>query len=259
MGPFYDMTATGTELYPFRELYPLEAVDYWQLQDAFVRSYCTYAVKNWPRRDNVRLYMSRCWLRPLLVPSEGTALVAAWDWPTFKSLAQLAEVRGGRRAMARLLSDVLLRAPENWADREQLITHLAAKLPDAVSIQIKVYSLTHKDTPPFARAQALERLYWQKPGGGGYPPIFSQYIQVHAYTSAKRFYQQVAPLVTERVGFSSSIGPQRFTLALLENDQAGMRQALTDSSTGSAVDMIMTMVADVADDNIPALAAQVDG
>ena len=60
--------------------------------------------------------------------------------------------------------------------------------------------------------------------------------------SAKRFYEEIRPFVTENAGFSNSTGPARYALAWLEGDEAMERRAMEDSATDSYNDLHLQIV-----------------
>ena len=89
----------------------------------------------------------------------------------------------------------------------------------------------------FAYAQALEKLTWSTGTPVRESYTFLSYLQCNALDSARRFYDQVVPFVTETVGFSNTTGPMRFALAWWEGDEAAMKRALQDSDTYSYSDL----------------------
>ncbi len=91
----------------------------------------------------------------------------------------------------------------------------------------------------FDRAQALEKLGWEHLAFPNHYLIFTQYLIGNAEASAKRFYDQVQPFVTERVGFSNNTGPARYALAWIEDDEKMKRRAIEDSATFSHSDLKM--------------------
>ena len=89
----------------------------------------------------------------------------------------------------------------------------------------------------FQHAQDLEKLGWDNLTFSNHYTIFQAYMNACAEDSAKRFYDQVQPFITERVGFSNSTGPARYALAWIDKDEKMELQALRDSATFSQTDL----------------------
>jgi hypothetical protein len=115
----------------------------------------------------------------------------------------------------------------------------------------------YKKLEVFERGKQLEQLYWQGVWSDLSSEIVEDYIKAHAYQSAKRFYTQIEHSI-ESVTFSNGLGPRRFTLAMLENDESAMTEALQASATGSAGDMVMNIAAAAWKDDMKSLEEQVD-
>src|SRR5262249_576949 len=71
--------------------------------------------------------------------------------------------------------------------------------------------------------------------------IFSGYIFGGAERSAKRFYDQVRPFITERVGFSNNTGPARYALAWIEGDEEMEKRGPADCAVESYSDFRLQM------------------
>lgn len=88
----------------------------------------------------------------------------------------------------------------------------------------------------FDYATLLEQIGWGNLEFTDHYSIFSGYIFSGAERSAKRFYEQARPFITERVGFSNNTGPARYALAWVEGDEETEKRVLADVAVGSYSD-----------------------
>lgn len=123
-------------------------------------------------------------------------------------------------------------------NRVGLSSALNAEEPWTVDLERKgIWEKTGAKGDLFGYAQALEKLCWKNAVAKNVQLISMAYLQCNAIDSFKHFYENIRPFVNDQVEFSNSTGPQRFTLAWWENDEAGMKEALKDSRTYSWSDL----------------------
>ena len=198
------------------------------------------------RAANARLYVRRCWLGTGHPLHQVWSLVRADAWEDIGPVMQRYRAEGGPRHDYKLLYFIMRWLKSGEAKKiegcEQLRRELSQSLPDVSTLQIEAAAPRSEKLPSFEHAQQMERAFWQRPEMHVFTMIFDEYLRAHAYQSAKRFYDQAEPIITERVLFSNSFGPKRYTLAMLENDRPAMQAALRASSTYSARDLILEMV-----------------
>jgi hypothetical protein len=94
----------------------------------------------------------------------------------------------------------------------------------------------------FEYATLLEQIGWDSLDFTDHFSIFSGYIYGGAERSAKRFYDQVRPFITERVSFSNNTGPARYALAWIEGDEEMEKRVLADVAVGSYSDFRLQAV-----------------
>lgn len=93
------------------------------------------------------------------------------------------------------------------------------------------------ELPPLERALTLERRYWAFTDDSVAREAFGAYLEAGATTAAKRFFTRAAPLQTDAVGFSNTLGGRRVALALLERDEAAVPALLAMMQTYSSTDL----------------------
>ncbi len=197
------------------------------------------------RAANAHLYVRRCWLgvgHPLY---QAYSLLRVDAWDDIGPMMQRCRAEGGPRHDYMLLYFIMERLKSGEKEMikgyEQLRRELSQSLPDISTMQLAASAPHNEKLPAFEHAQQMERAFWQRPDLHLFPRIFEEYLRAHAYQSAKRFYNQAEPLISERVLFSNTLGPQRYTLAMLENDSPTMQAALQSNSTCSARDLLLEM------------------
>lgn len=112
---------------------------------------------------------------------------------------------------------------------------LLADMPWQCSARTRAVQDEVKDRG-FEYATLLEQISWDNLEFTDNYLIFSGYIFGGAERSAKRFYDQVRPFITERVGFSNNTGPARYALAWIEGDEEMEKQVLADVAVESYSD-----------------------
>jgi thiol-disulfide isomerase/thioredoxin len=138
-------------------------------------------------------------------------------------------------------------------DRVGLRDAINAEEPWSMSLQsARVWSESGAKGDIVKYAQDLEKLSWEFGAAVSDSIVFLAYLQTNDIDSAKRYYDQIVPFVTEGVGFSNTTGPQRFALAWWEKDDAGMRKAMKDSSTYSWSDLNIQCAYAVHSGDLPA-------
>lgn len=218
---------------------------------------------NADKKTNALLWVRRGWLRPAFLLHQGCELFFSGARDAIAIELGRMQGEGGPQVDSGELSFFAYGLRPSGAKTSPGSDELRLKLlagqaePSAASYAASWGK--YEELPPFEAAQESEKLFWRRPGSDlPYDQIFSDYVRAHAYESARRFYKQSEDVASDSVGFSNSMGPQRFTLALLENDEAAMKEALNASSSGSYSDMVVNMVAAAAEGDFKALAAQVD-
>ncbi len=211
------------------------------------------------------LWMRRCWLRPPFILDQSRELYFANKRRDITPLLRRQLAEGGPLILS---AETEFFVVGQGLDRvgvtevpgsDALRLDLVQSAPEPTTAQLGASWGRFSGKPPFETAQEMEKLFWKRPGSHfDYSRVFSDYVAAHAYESAKRFYDQIDGVIDERVGFSNGIGPRRFTLALMENDQPGMIQALKDSETASYSDMVLNIVAAAAMENYEAMETQVN-
>ncbi len=220
---------------------------------------------NGDKGQNALLWLRRCWLRPTHVLNQSRELFFAGQQKEIAPLLRRLLTEGGPMTANQELSFFVYGLNQSGVAQTPGSNDLRLDLlagqtePSAIAYHASWDEYGEREMSSFQSAQALEKLFWQRPGSDlPYEEIFSRYLTAHAYDSARRFYRQAEESINEGVGFSNSLGPRRFTLALMEKDRAGMKEALRASSSGSYSDMVMNVIAEAAQDDFKAVAAQVD-
>jgi hypothetical protein len=192
--------------------------------------------------ESARLFVKRCWLRPLDLEWEVRAL---WD----VSVAEIPDVmqsmhsEGGSLMSAYALG--YLSAVNNDALRQmpksaELKYSIAESLPEPTLTKVSaLFDRKYKDVDIFERAQEYERMYWQNPDSGLEGRSLFGYMISGCYASVRRFYNQSRPNYTDPVGFSNVSGLELFVLGYALNDADLRRKVLEDSRSGSYSDMLM--------------------
>jgi|GEM_PF-343980 len=213
-------------------------------------------------RENVEMFIRRCWLRPANVRFQHSALWHAKAYEQIVPNLRRLHQEGGTLLDAALLHWIAWDLSTGDAKVPHIAdfkAEIANTLWEPSWSQLQLNWSDWKKRPDFERAQELEKLFWQRPGNSfPFEEIFDGYLRARAYASARRFFDQIEDLIEDRVRFSNHIGPRRFTLALMEQDLAGMEHARRVSSSGSYLDMIANIVACAAADDIAGLQEQVE-
>jgi thiol-disulfide isomerase/thioredoxin len=197
------------------------------------------------RAANARLYVRRCWLGADHPLYQLLALSRESVWADIGSVMRRYRAEGGPRTDYRMLCFF-----GHWLKAEEddkidgynpLRQELGQSLPDVSSLSFFSLLPLREAMPPIERAQQMERAFWLRPETALYEFVFSEYIIAHAYPSARRFYDQAEPVITDRVSFSNTLGPKRYMLALLENDEPAMQAVLKACKTYSSrhLDLLM--------------------
>jgi hypothetical protein len=217
--------------------------------------------------DRAELFYRRCWLRAAQIKHQCRTLWNSGAGDRLVGFADRVHAEGGTLCDADMLRTFLftLKSADTelelqFAGKHETEERLGRALPHCPSLLMEIAAKRgrRENAGDFEVAQQLERLFWQRPGAYDYAAVFRAYVRAHAYDAAKRFYAQCESVVDDRVGFSNAMGPQRFTLAMMEGDVAGMRAAQRASATGSGAEMIMNIVACAVRDDIAAMQAQLD-
>lgn len=216
------------------------------------------------KAQNARLWVRRCWLRPMHVLHQSCELFFAGIRDEITPTLRRMGAEGGPLIETGELTffayGLTSTGVESTPGSNELRLELLAAQPEPSKIAYDAQWGKYATIPPFEAAQELEKSFWRRPGNDlPYADIFSLYVRAHAYDSAKRFYRQMEAISDNAVGFSNDIGPRRFTLALMEGDKAAMASTAEESSSGSYSDMVKDMVLSAAQDDFKALAAQVEG
>ncbi|MDW8343519.1 MAG: glycogen-binding domain-containing protein [Verrucomicrobiae bacterium] len=234
----FDLRAERVEQRDFSQSRRWESVDALDSMPDLRAYYMTCAVRDWPRHENLMEFARRNWLRPNLTCTYIVLVSSGQHGRDVEKLVHRLVEEGGP-LFAALAHGCLVSNPVlDAAKRDRLLDWTAARAVGAERLQ-RIRALPAWGTrPALEHAQELERIYWLKPGQSGYRDVFGAYLDAHAYRAAKRFYAQAREVVSNRVGFDT-MAAQRYALAWLEQDEAGMREALRDGATGSARDFIM--------------------
>ncbi len=212
--------------------------------------------------QNARLWLRRCWLNGTLIGNQCREHYFSNLRDEIAPDLTRWRAEGGPRLDAQLLEFFI---PTLGLDAEGLVecpgtAEVLRQLIDSrhephrpISVSYARLDVLNK---PFENAQALEKLFWQRPGDDPvaglwkspananlYDRIFCEYVRAHAYDSAKRFYRQAEPLVKDQDGFIEKLAVRRFALAVLENDKPAMTDALRASATKSFAGTVMNAVA----------------
>lgn len=215
------------------------------------------------KAENSLAWITGCWLRPSHILDQGRELYFSGRRKDIAPLLRRQRAEGGPltdEAEISFFENALTpvgttQCPGTDALRLDLIASQAE--PSGRQIAI-TWDLSHT-TPPLEKAQSLEKIFWQRPGGDlPFESIFSLYVKANAYEAAKRFYGQAEEFIDEDVRFSNGMGPRRFTLALLQDDEPAMQEALKASATGSFTDMVLEMMRSVAQEDFSQLERQVN-
>lgn len=210
-----------------------------------------------PRKERVADYSRFNWLRRQGIEEELAAPACLHDWDTQAALAQRLENEAGRLSRVELLA--ALWDNPRWENTAALVEQTAHSLPDGdYRLALKNFA-REKYRTDIEYAREFERTFWRKPGNADYAAIFRAYLRANAPAAAKRFYELAKNTVSDSVAFGNSIGGQRFTLALVENNEADMRRILAETSTGSARDMIHNMCYRASQEDYDALKEEIDG
>ena len=192
--------------------------------------------------ESARLFVKRCWLRPLDVEWQVRTL---WD----VAVAEIPEVirsmqnEGGSLMAASALAylsalnaDALRQLP-GGAD---LKFSIAESLPEPTLVQVRaMYDRKYKDVDIFERAQQYERMYWLNPDSGLEGRTLFGYLVSGCYPAVRRFYNQSRINYSDPVGFSNVSGLELFVLGYALNDADLRAKVLEDSRSGSYSDMLM--------------------
>jgi hypothetical protein len=191
-------------------------------------------------KDQPDIFFRRCWLAFGPNIALETMIRAHASDEDLKSMIGRLRLEGGPSAIGFLVNyDYNTQFPK-VIDRLGLRAVLVAELPWSLHSRLEAVNVTYlKKNDPWAYAQALEKLGWESSSFANFEKIFFQYLQANADASAKRFYDEVQPYVTNRVVFSNATGPGRYALAWLEHDEATELRVLKDSDTYSERDLLM--------------------
>ncbi len=183
---------------------------------------------NGDKGQNALLWLRRCWLRPTHVLNQSRELFFAGQQKEIAPLLRRLLTEGGPMTANQELSFFVYGLNQSGVAQTPGSNDLRLDLlagqtePSAIAYHASWDEYGEREMSSFQSAQALEKLFWQRPGSDlPYEEIFSRYLTAHAYDSARRFYRQAEESINEGVGFSNSLGPRRFTLALMEKDRAG--------------------------------------
>jgi thiol-disulfide isomerase/thioredoxin len=190
-------------------------------------------------KDKPDTYLRRIWLSRVVMSDavESFVLQNGPDDLLKRNLQRLMK-EGGPMVLHSVAMDNSKEKYPEAIRRIGLSTELQAEEPWTINLeQMKIWEQTGAKGDLFGYAQELEKLCWKNAVAKNVQLISMVYLQCNAIQSAKRFYEHIRPFVSDSVEFSNSTGPQRFTLAWWEKDEAGMKQALQDSSTYSWSDL----------------------
>ena len=187
--------------------------------------------KSWTgREDSASIYLRRRWLMDphravdFLLTHNGARPLAA-------DLIRRCIREGGQRDLGVLATIEKSRSHEAlWdevVDEFDLREDLARAVPASISGAHTLIEKKFADgSDPFGHAQALERLNW-KHGIAVVPEmVFLNYVRANALDSARRFYDRWYDSVLDRSEFEDKLGAASFSLALIENDEARLKQSL---------------------------------
>lgn len=245
LNPFFDGKSPGQVKADLQRYDRLQFVHQFSLKNLRLWQFSVWDKSS--RLANARLYVRRCWLGMGHPSYQAFSLVRADGWADIGPMMRRYRAEGGPRHDYGLLYFIMewLKSGEDKKIEgyEQLRQELSQSLPDVSIMQIEAAApRKEKKLASFEHAQQMERAFWQRPEMHLFTKIFDEYLRAHAYQAAKRFYDQVEPIINERVLFSNTLGPKRYALAMLEKDRPAMQAALRASSTYSARDLLLEIL-----------------
>jgi hypothetical protein len=183
------------------------------------------------------LYIRRCWLRPLLISEQIYGLTRTRQTEEILPILTRLRAEGGPGGDALALSTLMNMASSTIQATPGLLKlqqNFAAGLLEPNYDQLRViWRDQYANTSRFERAQIMEKLFWDAPGTHIEEWIYYDYIASHAFTSARRFYDQLTRAMQNPIFYAGGLGSMRHFEALLDNDRPAMLSALADCESGS--------------------------
>ena len=215
------------------------------------------------RGENASLWIRRCWLRPWSFRLQGCELYDGNRRAEVTPWLERAHAEGGplvnNAELALICNNYHPHCLADCPGADEFRRKLASSQQEPNSQALRCLHGDYEEMPRFQAAQDLEKGFWTRPGSKmPYEEVFSDYLRGHAYDAARRFFHEAVPFIDDTVSLSNETGQQRFMLAVIEHDEAGIEEALRASDTGSYGDMLMGMIACAERGNFDALAQALD-
>lgn len=195
------------------------------------------------RLAQAQLFARRAWLRPGNAYAQVRWLRSLHEGGEAAKLIERLHEEGGSGTDAPVLRYLESLTREHLKEiprAEEWMATLAETLPEPTELYVKgLYNRKFASLDNFARAQALERLYWQNPDSQLEERIFKNYVVAGGFASARRFYSQARENLLDPVHFSNALGKTVYLLGVCQKDPKLRQMALEDSRSASYSDMVL--------------------